>query len=87
MITDKWQHVATGKFKTNSGTGTQQLTFIISIALFGNAMKDVFLLSENLSNLSKFGNGAAVVPKGFLQDQVVSEAVNVVYLKRKTHFT
>ena len=87
MITDKWQHVATGKFKTNSGTGTQQLTFIISIALFGNAMKDVFLLSENLSNLSKFGNGGALVPKGFLQDQVVSEARLMLCIKRKTHFT
>ena len=87
MITDKWQHVATGKFKTNSGTGTQQPTFIIFIALFGNAMKDVFLRSENLSNLSKFGNEAAVVPKVQDQDQEVSVALLMLCIKRKTHLT
>ena len=64
MITDKWHHVATGKFNTNSGTGNQQLTFIIFITM-GNAMKDVFLRYLNLSNLSKFGKRAAVVPKVF----------------------
>ena len=66
MITDKWHRVATGKFNTNSGTGNQQLTIIIFITVLGNALKDGFLPSENFSNLSKFGKGAAVVAKVFL---------------------